>query len=94
IGDGALTGGMAFEAMNHAGHLQANLIVVLNDNEMSIAPPVGGLAAYLSRLRTDPMYSRGKEELENLLNRLPHLGPRVLKVIDRLKDSFKYLVVP
>ena len=94
IGDGALTGGMAFEAMNHAGHLQANLIVVLNDNEMSIAPPVGGLAAYLSRLRTDPMYSRGKEELENLLNRLPHVGPRVLKVIDRLKDSFKYLVVP
>ncbi|MDN5361969.1 MAG: 1-deoxy-D-xylulose-5-phosphate synthase [Moorella sp. (in: firmicutes)] len=94
IGDGALTGGMAFEAMNHAGHLQTNLIVVLNDNEMSIAPPVGGLAAYLSRLRTDPMYSRGKEELENLLNRLPHVGPRVLKVIDRLKDSFKYLVVP
>ncbi|QGP94064.1 1-deoxy-D-xylulose-5-phosphate synthase [Neomoorella glycerini] len=94
IGDGALTGGMAFEAMNHAGHLKASLIVVLNDNEMSISSPVGGMAAYLSRLRTDPMYSRGKEELENLLNRLPHVGPRVLKIIERMKDSFKYLVVP
>ncbi|NLW07104.1 MAG: 1-deoxy-D-xylulose-5-phosphate synthase [Clostridia bacterium] len=94
IGDGALTGGMAFEAMNHAGHLKTNLIVVLNDNEMSIASPVGGLAAYLSRLRTDPMYSRGKEELESLLNRVPHVGPRVLKIIDRLKDALKYLVVP
>ncbi|MEW8957982.1 MAG: 1-deoxy-D-xylulose-5-phosphate synthase [Moorella sp. (in: firmicutes)] len=94
IGDGALTGGMAFEAMNHAGHLKTNLIVVLNDNEMSISAPVGGMAAYLSRMRTDPMYSRSKEELENLLNRLPHVGPRVLKVIERLKDSFKYLVVP
>ncbi|WP_338823282.1 1-deoxy-D-xylulose-5-phosphate synthase [Moorella humiferrea] len=94
IGDGALTGGMAFEAMNHAGHLKTNLIVILNDNEMSISAPVGGMAAYLSRMRTDPMYSRSKEELENLLNRLPHVGPRVLKVIERLKDSFKYLVVP
>lgn len=94
IGDGALTGGMAFEAMNHAGHLKTNLIVILNDNEMSIANPVGGLAAYLSRLRTDPMYSRGKEEIESLLNRVPHVGPRVLKVIDHLKDTLKYLVVP
>ncbi|WP_258359202.1 1-deoxy-D-xylulose-5-phosphate synthase [Moorella sulfitireducens (nom. illeg.)] len=94
IGDGALTGGMAFEAMNHAGHLKTNMIVVLNDNEMSISGSVGGMASYLSRLRTDPMYSRGKEELENLLNRLPRVGPRVLKIIDRIKDSFKYLVVP
>ncbi|MBE3572320.1 MAG: 1-deoxy-D-xylulose-5-phosphate synthase [Moorella humiferrea] len=94
IGDGALTGGMAFEALNHAGHLKTNLIVILNDNEMSISAPVGGMAAYLSRMRTDPMYSRSKEELENLLNRLPHVGPRLLKVIERLKDSFKYLVVP
>ncbi|MDK2820068.1 MAG: 1-deoxy-D-xylulose-5-phosphate synthase [Clostridia bacterium] len=94
IGDGAMTGGMAFEAMNHAGHLKTDLIVVLNDNEMSIAGPVGGLASYLSRLRTDPMYSWGKEEIEGLLNRLPHVGRRVLKIIDRIKDSFKYLVVP
>ncbi|MDN5346918.1 MAG: 1-deoxy-D-xylulose-5-phosphate synthase [Clostridia bacterium] len=94
IGDGALTGGMAFEALNHAGHLQKDLIVILNDNEMSISSNIGGLAAYLSRLRTDPMYSRGKEELESLLHRLPPIGPKVLRLMDRLKDSLKYLVVP
>lgn len=94
IGDGALTGGMAFEAMNHAGHLKTDLIVVLNDNEMSIAGPVGAMAAYLSRLRTDPRYSRSKEELEFLLKRLPRVGPKFLHLIERLKDSLKYLVIP
>ncbi|HBV96852.1 MAG TPA: 1-deoxy-D-xylulose-5-phosphate synthase [Desulfotomaculum sp.] len=94
IGDGAMTGGMAFEAMNHAGHLQKDLIVVLNDNEMSIAKNVGGMARYLSRMRTDPMYSRGKEEAEQLLKKIPSIGPTVLKAVERLKDSLKYLVVP
>ncbi|NHM27846.1 1-deoxy-D-xylulose-5-phosphate synthase [Desulfofundulus sp. TPOSR] len=94
IGDGAMTGGMAFEALNHAGHHKTSLIVVLNDNEMSIAPNVGGLAKYLSRLRTDPMYSKGKEELEQLLKRIPAIGPRVVKAVERVKDSLKYLVVP
>ncbi|MBC7106920.1 MAG: 1-deoxy-D-xylulose-5-phosphate synthase [Firmicutes bacterium] len=94
IGDGALTAGMAFEALNHAGHLQKDLLVVLNDNEMSIAPNVGALAKYLNRLRTDPMYRRGKEEIERLLNRIPAIGPRVARVVERLKDGLKYLVVP
>ncbi|MFZ5633660.1 MAG: 1-deoxy-D-xylulose-5-phosphate synthase [Bacillota bacterium] len=94
IGDGAMTGGMAFEAMNNAGHLQKNIIVVLNDNEMSIARNVGGMARYLARLRTDPMYSKGKEEFEQLLKKVPAIGPTVLKAVDRLKDSLKYLVVP
>jgi len=94
IGDGAMTGGMAFEAMNHAGHLQKNLIVVLNDNEMSIAKNVGGMSRYLSRMRTDPMYSRGKDELEQVLRKIPAIGPTVLKAVERLKDSLKYLVVP
>lgn len=94
IGDGAIGGGMAFEAMNNAGHLQKNMIVVLNDNEMSIARNVGGMARYLARLRTDPMYSRGKEEIEQLLKKIPAIGPRVLKVVDRLKDSLKYLIMP
>lgn len=93
IGDGSLTGGMAFEAMNHAGHLKTNLIVVLNDNEMSIAPNVGALSGYLSRLRTDPKYSKGKDEIAELLQKLPH-GSKLLKVVDRFKDSLKYLVVP
>ncbi len=94
IGDGAMTGGMAFEAMNHAGHLQKNMIVVLNDNEMSIAKNVGGMSRYLARLRTDPVYSRGKEEFEHLLRKIPSIGPTVLKAVERLKDSLKHLVVP
>ncbi|MGC7846055.1 1-deoxy-D-xylulose-5-phosphate synthase [Desulforudis sp. 1088] len=94
IGDGALTAGMAFEALNHAGHMQRRLVVVLNDNEMSIAKNVGALSGYLTRLRTDPMYTRGKEELEELLQRIPAIGPRLLKWTLRVKDSLKYLVVP
>lgn len=94
IGDGAMTGGMAFEAMNNAGHLQKNMIVVLNDNEMSIGKNVGGMSRYLARLRTDPMYSRGKEELEQILRKIPAIGPTVLKGVEKLKDSLKYLVVP
>lgn len=94
IGDGAMTGGMAFEALNHAGDLKKNLIVVLNDNEMSISPNVGGLASYFTRLRTDPMYSRSKDEVEQLLRKIPSIGPTVLRVVDKLKDSLKYLVVP
>lgn len=93
IGDGALTGGMAFEALNHAGQLGTRLIVVLNDNEMSISRNVGALAGYLSRLRTDPLYHRSKEEIGEALRRIPNIGPRVVKVVERFKDSFKYLLV-
>ena len=94
IGDGALTAGMAFEALNHAGHIQRDLIVVLNDNEMSISRNVGALSRYLTRLRTEPVYSRGKEEIEQLLRRIPSIGPAVVKAVERVKDSLKYLVVP
>lgn len=94
IGDGALTGGMAFEALNHAGHIGLNLIVVLNDNEMSIAENVGALAGYLSRMRTDPRYFKQKEEMENLFKKIPTIGRTVFKAMERVKDSFKYLVVP
>ncbi|MCL2767028.1 MAG: thiamine pyrophosphate-dependent enzyme, partial [Peptococcaceae bacterium] len=90
IGDGAMTGGMAFEALNHAGHLQKDLVVILNDNEMSIAQNVGALSGYLNRLRTDPMYHKGKEEIEHILRKVPAL----LRLFDRFKDSLKYLVVP
>jgi 1-deoxy-D-xylulose-5-phosphate synthase len=93
IGDGAMTGGMAFEALNNAGHLKKDLIVVLNDNEMSIAQNVGAMSGYLARLRTDPMYTRGKEELEHLMRKIP-VGPAMLRVGLRLRDSLKYLVVP
>jgi 1-deoxy-D-xylulose-5-phosphate synthase len=94
IGDGALTGGMAFEALNHAGHLGVHLTVVLNDNEMSIAPNVGAISDYLSRIRTEPIYSKGKEEIELILKKLPTIGDRVFKIADKLKDGFKYLIIP
>ncbi|NPV26224.1 MAG: 1-deoxy-D-xylulose-5-phosphate synthase [Firmicutes bacterium] len=94
IGDGALTGGMAFEALNYAGHLHTNLIVVLNDNEMSIASNVGALSSYLTKMRTDPMYFKGKEEVESLLRRIPAIGPTMVKLAEKLKDTLKYLVVP
>lgn len=93
IGDGAMTGGMAFEALNNAGHLKKDLIVILNDNEMSIAQNVGAMSGYLARLRTDPMYTRGKEELEQLMKKIP-VGSALLRLGLRLRDSLKYLVVP
>jgi 1-deoxy-D-xylulose-5-phosphate synthase len=94
IGDGALTGGMSFEAMNHAGHLGTRLIVILNDNEMSINNNVGALSGYLNRLRTNPLYYRSKDEIENILLRIPSVGRGMVKTVERLKDSLKYLLMP
>lgn len=94
IGDAALTGGMAFEALNHAGHRGCDLTVVLNDNEMSISRNVGALSTYLSNLRSDPAYFRRKEEIENLVQRIPGIGPNLVKAAERIKDSLKYLIVP
>ncbi len=93
IGDGAMTGGMAFEALNHAGHEGTNLTVILNDNEMSIGENVGALASYLNRLRTDPTYDRVKEDVEWLLKKIPAIGGTVMKSLERVKDSLKYLMV-
>jgi len=94
IGDGAMTGGMAFEALNHAGHLGSNLIVVLNDNEMSIAANVGALSSYLSRMRIDPKYYKGKAEIKRSLQRIPAIGSKVVKVFEKAKDGLKYALVP
>ncbi|MBS4023117.1 MAG: 1-deoxy-D-xylulose-5-phosphate synthase [Dethiobacter sp.] len=94
IGDGAMSGGMAFEALNHAGDMGTDLLVVLNDNEMSISQNVGGLAAYLGRLRTDPKYFRLKEDVEDILKRIPAIGGKVLKSVERVKDALKFLLVP
>ncbi|MFA9555986.1 1-deoxy-D-xylulose-5-phosphate synthase [Evansella sp. AB-rgal1] len=93
IGDGALTGGMALEALNHIGHEQKDLIVVLNDNEMSIAPNVGALHNVLGRLRTAGKYQKAKDELEMLLKRIPAFGGRIASTAERVKDSLKYLLV-
>lgn len=93
IGDGALTGGMALEALNHIGHEQKDLIVILNDNEMSIAPNVGALHNVLGRLRTAGKYQKAKDELEQLLKKIPAFGGKIAATAERLKDSLKYLFV-
>ncbi|KGR78388.1 1-deoxy-D-xylulose-5-phosphate synthase [Ureibacillus manganicus] len=93
IGDGALTGGMALEALNHIGHEKTRMIVILNDNEMSIAPNVGALHNILGRLRTAKEYSKAKEELESLMKKIPVLGGKLANTAERVKDSLKYLVV-
>jgi 1-deoxy-D-xylulose-5-phosphate synthase len=93
IGDGALTGGMALEALNHIGHEKKNVIVVLNDNEMSIAPNVGALHNHLGKLRSAPNYKRAKEELEHLLKSIPAVGGKLAQLAERFKDSMKYLLV-
>jgi 1-deoxy-D-xylulose-5-phosphate synthase len=91
IGDGALTGGMAYEALNNAGSLQIPFIVVLNDNEMSIAPNVGAVSKYLSRVRTDERYNKAKAEFERLMQRFPQ-GDLFVELGKRMKDSFKEFV--
>lgn len=93
IGDGALTGGMALEALNHIGHDGQNLIAVLNDNEMSIAPNVGAIHKYLTKIRADKHYLKAKEEAQYLLKKIPAIGGTLAKTAEKLKDSLKYLVV-
>ncbi len=93
-GDGAMTGGMTYEALNHAGNEDRDMIVILNDNEMSISKNVGAMSSYLNRLRTDPSYSRTKEEVENVLTKIPGIGPNIARAAGRLKDTVKYLMVP
>ena len=94
IGDGALTGGMAFEALNHAGDFPTNLIVILNDNEMSISHNIGGLSNYLSKLRTEPLYFKMKSKIEAILNRIPVIGKSMFKTAEAMRDWMKYLLVP
>lgn len=93
IGDGALTGGMALEALNHIGHEKKDIIVILNDNEMSIAPNVGALHNVLGRLRTAGKYHWVKDELEMLLKKIPAVGGKLATTAERVKDSIKYLLV-
>ena len=94
IGDGALTGGIAYEALNHAGHLGIPVLVVLNDNTMSIEKNVGAMSTYLSRLRTEPTLYRFRRDMERRLQRLPGVGDRVAAMGEQLKDSIKAALVP
>jgi 1-deoxy-D-xylulose-5-phosphate synthase len=94
LGDGALTGGMAFEALNNAGRLKTNFIIVLNDNNMSISENVGGMANYLAKLRTSSKYTGFKENFENTLNQMPGVGKAIVEKLKRSKDAIKYFMIP
>jgi 1-deoxy-D-xylulose-5-phosphate synthase len=94
VGDGALTGGVAFEALNQAGQLRTPLVVVLNDNQMSIRPNVGALSLYLNRIRLDPTLTRWREEIEHGVARIPAIGHRAYSLGKDVKESMKALLVP
>lgn len=94
IGDGAMTGGMSFEALNYIGHRKSNVVVILNDNEMSISPNVGAMAMYLHRLRLEPAYTTPKDYLSKVLKNIPGFGTRLYNVLSRIEGSFKYLLTP
>ncbi len=89
IGDGSLTGGEAFEALNNIGSLQKNILVILNDNEMSIAKNVGAISQYLATIRTMPRYNQLKKDVGKLLNAVPHFGDRLYKKAESIKTSLK-----
>ena len=94
IGDGALTGGEAFEGLNNAGTLGKDIIVILNDNGMSIAPNVGAMSEYLSRFRVAPGYHRAKQDIKNFLKSIPHIGERVYRTAEHIKDGVRSALVP
>jgi 1-deoxy-D-xylulose-5-phosphate synthase len=94
IGDGSMTAGMAFEALNQGGALKSDLIVVLNDNSMAISENVGALSSYLTRIITGKLYTKVKEETETILRHIPKIGPPMLKMAKRAEESMKGLFVP
>ena len=94
IGDGALSGGMAFEALNNLGQLKSNLIIILNDNKMSIAENVGGMSKYLNQIRVGDKYNEIKGDVEQALLSIPKIGYPIAKTVKRSKDSIKQLLVP
>ncbi len=94
LGDGAITGGMAFEAINHAGELQRDLIVIINDNNMSIDSNVGGVSSYLEKIRTNPGYNRLKERITGMLRKDPYIGGFLEESVSRFKKALKHIMVP
>lgn len=94
VGDASLSAGPSLEALNHAGGEKRKLIVVLNDNEMSISRTVGALSAYLNRLITTPFYNRILAETDNILQKIPNIGPRMIRTRKRILESIKRLIVP
>ncbi len=93
IGDGALTGGMALEALNDAGFSKTNITVILNDNEMSISKNIGGMNQFLDKLRAKKLYTRTNKLIKNRLNSIPVIGTKMVRIIQRIKRAFKQLLV-
>lgn len=94
IGDGALTGGMAYEALNNAARINKNFIIILNDNNMSISENVGGMSKYLSGIRTGSGYNDLKRQITDLLEKIPVAGPRMIRRISMIKQGLKQLLIP
>jgi 1-deoxy-D-xylulose-5-phosphate synthase len=94
IGDASLVSGMALEALNHAGHLNENLIVILNDNEMSISKTVGALSKYLNKIISNPVYNHLRKDVESLLRRIPRVGRQMVSKAKKLDEGFKHLFIP
>ncbi|MBV6341291.1 1-deoxy-D-xylulose-5-phosphate synthase [Candidatus Magnetobacterium casense] len=94
IGDGAMTGGLAFEGLNHAGHLKKDIIVVLNDNEMSISKNVGALSSYLTRIMTCNIYKKFKKETKSFIEFIPKVGEHVSRIAQKTEDTLKYFILP
>jgi len=94
IGDGAMTGGLAFEGINNAGHLGRQLLVILNDNEMSISPNVGAISTYFTRLISNPLYNRIRNEIWDLTGKLPIAKSTTRTLIRKVEESLKSLIVP
>ncbi len=94
IGDGSLTGGMAYEALNNAAHLNSNFVIILNDNNMSISENVGGMSKYLAGIRTAKVYNELKKGVTGALNRIPGVGKNIVSSISKTKNSIKQLFVP
>ena len=94
IGDGSITGGLAFEALNNAGRINTNYVIVLNDNEMSISPNVGGMSEYLGRIRTSSVYTDLKMGVSTALQKVPKVGEKMVDTIRHAKSGIKQLVIP
>jgi len=94
IGDGSMTGGMAFEALNQAGHIKTDLVIILNDNEMSIDGNVGALSCYLNRIRLEPAYNRFRHDIEQGLRRIPGIGEKMVNFGETWKTALKQFLVP
>ncbi|NLM50013.1 MAG: 1-deoxy-D-xylulose-5-phosphate synthase [Clostridiaceae bacterium] len=94
VGDGALTGGLCWEALNHIGHTKQNIIIVINDNEMSIGKNVGAFSKYLSKIRTNPRYYLSRDEIKQKIEKIPAVGKDIARVISKIKSDMKNLITP